>query len=190
VIVTSDHEIKDWVMLRRRELFDATPWLRLWSETVRLPDGRVVSDYYTLEQPDYVVIFAVTDDRQVVGIWHYKHGPRRVNLGLPAGYVMSAEDPLTAARRELLEETGYQAETWQHLGTFAADGNRGAGQAHIYLAVDLRVVARPDPDDLEDIRIDLVNLSDLKQHLQNGSVATLGAATAIAIGLNEVANSV
>jgi hypothetical protein len=51
-------------------------------------------------------------------------------------------------------------------------------------------VASPNPDDLEEIKIDLVNLSDLKQHLQNGSVATLGAATAIAIGLNELGNSV
>jgi ADP-ribose pyrophosphatase len=190
VIVTSDYEIRDWEMLHRRELFDATPWLRLWSETVRLPDGRIVSDYYTLEQPDYVVIFALTDAREVIGIWHYKHGPRRVNLGLPAGYVMPSEDALSAARRELLEETGYQAESWQRLGTFAVDGNRGAGQAHIYLALQLRAVAKPNPDDLEDIRIDLINLIDLKQHLQNGSVATLGAATAIAIGLNEVANSV
>jgi ADP-ribose pyrophosphatase len=89
-----------------------------------------------------------------------------------------------------LEETGYHAESWQHLGSFAVDGNRGAGQAHIYLAQQLRVVASPNPDDLEEIKIDLVNLSDLKQHLQNGSVATLGAATAIAIGLNELGNSV
>jgi ADP-ribose pyrophosphatase len=189
VIVTKDSELRVWETLRRRQLIDASPWLRLWSETVRLPDGRVIDDYYSLEQPDYVVVFALTDEQKVVGIWHYKHGPRRVNLGLPAGYVQHSEDALAAAQRELLEETGYQADSWQPLGHFTVDGNRGGGQAHIYLARQLHAVAEPNPDDLEEIKLDLINLIDLQQHLENGRVATLGAATAVALGLNMVAQS-
>jgi ADP-ribose pyrophosphatase len=190
VIVTDDCELKVWETLHRRQLVDAAPWLRLWVETVRLPDGRIVDDYYTLEQPDYVIVFALTNAQEVIGIWHYKHGPRRVNLGLPAGYVLPFEDALTAAQRELLEETGYQAAVWQLLGTFTVDGNRGGGQAHIYLAEDLRAVTEPDADDLEEIKLDLVSLIELRQHLQTGRVATLGAAAAIALGLNVVTNSV
>src|SRR6266849_4605405 len=99
----NDQELRMWEVVHRRQVVNAAPWLQLWVETVRLPDGRLVSDYYTLEQADFVAIFALVNASQVVGIWHYKHGPRKVNLGLPAGYVMPGESPLHAAQRELFE---------------------------------------------------------------------------------------
>ena len=176
-----------WEIVQRQQVVDAAPWLQLWRETVRLPDGRLVSDYYRLEQPDYVVVFALTAADQVIGIWHYKHGPRNINLGLPAGYVMPDETPLAAAQRELLEETGYQADIWRHLGSFTVDGNRGCGQAHIYLAHGLRAAAEPGPDDLEEIQVEFIGLHSLTRYLHEGKVATLGAAAAIALGLNACA---
>lgn len=172
-----------WESIQRRCVLDASPWLRIWTEPVRLPDGRLVRGYYRLEQPDYVVVFALTEADEVIGIWHYKHGPRN-NLGLPAGYVMPGESPVDAARREYLEEAGYEADTCQHLGSFTVDGNRGCGQAHIYLAQGLHAVAEPDPDDLEEIELDVISLEDLERHLRSGEVATLGAAAAIGLGLN------
>ncbi len=172
-----------WESIQRRCILDASPWIRIWIETVRLPDGRLVNDFYQLEQPDYVMVLALTNANEVLGIWHYKHGPRNINLGLPAGYVMPSESPTEAAQRELLEETGCTADIWQHLGSYTVDGNRGCGQAHIYLARGLHVVAEPDADDLEEIRLDMMSLEDLEQHLRSGKVATLGAAAAIGLGL-------
>lgn len=179
-------ELQPWELLHRRLVFEASPWLRVWHETVRLPDGRLVDDYYALEQPDYVVVFGLTEADEVICLWRYKHGPRRVNLGLPAGYVEPGESPLAAAQRELLDETGYRADIWQHLGSFVVDGNRGCGQAHVYLARGLCAVAAPDPDDLEEIRIEPIRWRDLIQYLRAGEVATLGAAAAIALGLNAI----
>ena len=86
-------ELQCWEIVYRQRVLDASPWLQLWTETVRLPDGRLVNDYYRLEQPDYAVVFAVTDAEQVIGLWRYKHGPRNINLGLPAGYLMPGEFP-------------------------------------------------------------------------------------------------
>ena len=182
-------ELRGWEIVHRQQVVDASPWLQLWIETVRLPDGRLVNDYYRLEQSDYAVIFALTEAEHVIGIWHYKHGPRNVNLGLPAGYVMPGEPPLAAAQRELLEETGYEAANWQHLGSFTVDGNRDCGQAHVYLARGLRAVTESDPDDLEEIQIEFISLDDLRLHLQTGRVATLGAAVAIGLGLNALTHS-
>jgi ADP-ribose pyrophosphatase len=182
-------DLVGWETLDRRRALAGSPWLEVWLETVRLPDGRLVEDYYTLTQPDYVVVFAVASADRVVGLWRYKHGPRRVNLGLPAGYVEPGEAPLAAARRELLEETGYRAETWRHLGTFAVDGNRGMGRAHIYLARQLRAAAEPAPEDLEELRLELIGLEDLARHLEAGDVATLGAAAAVALGLNALSHA-
>lgn len=179
----SEGELECWETVARRKLVDASPWLNLWVEEVRLPDGKVVSDFYTVEQPDHVVIFALDEEERAVALRHYKHGPARINLGFPAGYLMPGEDALTAARRELFEETGYEADDWQHLGTYTVDGNRGNGQGHYFLARGARHVAEADPDDLEEIRIELIKIADLNSLLKE-SVATLDAAAVIGLALN------
>ncbi|MFW6116876.1 MAG: NUDIX hydrolase [bacterium] len=176
--------VKCWEVIHRHKVVDASPWLELWVESVRLPDGCLVREYYQLEQPDYAVVFALTESSEVISLWRYKHGPRNVNLGLPAGYVMPDESPLEAAQRELLEETGYKADSWRHLGSFTVDGNRGCGKAHMYLAQELHAIAEPAPDDLEEVELEIMGLEELNLHLQSGKVATLGAAAAISLGLN------
>ncbi|MDD1664697.1 MAG: NUDIX hydrolase [Methanomicrobiales archaeon] len=175
--------MKCWEVLERKCVVDASPWLKVARETIRLEDGRVVDDYYTIDEPDFAVVFAVTPREEVVGIWHYKHGPGRINLGLPAGYVKDGEPPLEAARRELLEETGYTAGSWKHLGSFSVHGNRGCGKAHVFSARDVVKTGDPVPDDLEEIRVELLSLPDLQEHLRKGDVATLGAAAAMALGI-------
>ena len=178
--------MKCWEVLDRECVADAAPWLRLLRERVRLEDGRVIDDYYTIEEPDFAVVFAVTPRDEVVGIWHYKHGPGRINLGLPAGYVKAGEPPLEAARRELLEETGFSASGWRHMGSFSVHGNRGCGKAHVFSALDAVKTGDPSPDDLEEIRVELLPFAALCEHLRKGDVATLGAAAGMALGIANI----
>lgn len=177
-------DLAPWETVERRLAADASPWLKLWQETVRLPDGRIIPDYYTIEHADYAVVYAIQKDGRVLVQWRYKHGPRNVNLGLPAGFVEKGEEPLAAAKRELLEETGRQASRWTRLGSFATDGNRGGGHAHVFLAEETTQIQEPNPDDLEDMCLELVTADELRQHLRAGAVGTLGAAAAIAMGLD------
>ena len=170
-----------WETLARREVVDRRPWVRLWAEDVRLPDGRVIEDFSTIDLPDYVVVVALTPEGQVVVERNYKHGPRRVCINLPAGYLERDESPLAAARRELLEETGYVAEEWVSLGSFANDGNRGCGQGFFFLARGARRVAAPDAGDLEELVIGLLRPDELAQAVRSGEVAILSIAAAIGL---------
>lgn len=170
-----------WQTLARREVADCRPWVRLWAEDVRLPDGRVIADFAAIDLPDYVVVVALAADGRVVVERNYKHGPRRVCLNLPAGYLDPGEEPLAAARRELLEETGYAADEWAYLGSFANDGNRGCGRGHFYLARGARRVAEPDAGDLEEIAVDLLPLDALARATRDGEVAVLSIAAAIGL---------
>ncbi|MDQ3662917.1 MAG: NUDIX hydrolase, partial [Actinomycetota bacterium] len=67
----------------RRELLDAAPWLHVWAEDVRLPEGRLVEGYLRLEMLDFVVGVAIADAGVIV-LRSYKHGPAEVVTSLPA----------------------------------------------------------------------------------------------------------
>ena len=174
--------LQSWQVLRRELALDCPPWLSLWRETIRLPDGRELDDCYQLEQRDYVVI-AAWQDGKVLGLWRYKHGPRRVNLGLPAGYLENGEVPLAAAQRELREEAGLASANWQQLGSYCIDGNRSPACAHIFVAHDCRSIEAHPSDDLEEQIGEWLTPQQWEKYLATGKVATLGAAMAVQAGI-------
>jgi ADP-ribose pyrophosphatase len=165
-------------------LLDCSPWVEVYSESIRLEDGRtVVDDFYTVETPSYVVIFALTSQHTVPMIEQYRHAHRRAALELPAGAIETGEEPLTCAKRELLEETGLEAGRWQSLGDFVVDPNQGHGRAHLYLALDAIPVAPPHPGDLQQQTLHFLTLGQLRDHWLSDDCATLASATTIGLGL-------
>jgi ADP-ribose pyrophosphatase len=176
---------KDWQTLSRRLAFDASPWLRHWVETVKLPTGEVATDFHTVESREFAVVLALTSDGLVVGERQYRHGVGEVCFVLPAGYLEQSEGPLAAAQRELLEETGYQADEWRALGSYVVDGNRGCGRMHAFLAREARRATEQTLDRLEQIDIELRPLNDLLRMLANGEIKTLP--TAATLGLAQLA---
>ncbi|HML21767.1 MAG TPA: NUDIX hydrolase [Aggregatilinea sp.] len=175
-----------WHVLDKRLTLDRSPWLKVWDEDVQLPDGRVIHDWVRLEMPRYVLIFAVTVDGTVPFFRHYKHGIGRVLLDPPGGYVNPSEDPLVAAQRELLEETGMKAERWTPLAAFVVDSNREAGWGHLFLAQGARKVAEPDADDLEAYETILCPLDEVRTVWRSGQVQHAAASSLIALSLDEL----
>ncbi|MGF7176609.1 NUDIX hydrolase [Azospirillum doebereinerae] len=144
---------RPWTVLDSRDLVDADPFLKLRVETVELPDGRRIDDYYQLDMPSFACVFAETEDGRIVVYRQYRHGTRRVGLVFPGGHLSPGEDPLDAAKRELLEETGMEAEAWTDLGGYMVNANQGGAVSHMFHATGCRRVAEPLSDDLEDTEI-------------------------------------
>ncbi len=165
--------LKPWKVLASRDLLDASPYLKVRAETVELPDGRQVESFYQVEQPDYALMFVETEDGHVVMLRTYKHGARRVSLTFPAGAISPGEDPLTAAKRELLEETGYESDDWTALGDYVVQGNHRGCACHMFHARNARKVAEPDSGDLEEMRIELHTPRDLIDAAARGEYAFL-----------------
>jgi ADP-ribose pyrophosphatase len=165
----------------RRLLLDRPPWFEVYQESVRVPGGRLVEDFYTIAIPDYVVVAGFDDKGNVLAERHYRHGPQAVTWALPSGYVDPGEEPLQAARRELREETGYEAESWNSLGRFVVDGNRGCGWANLFVARGLNRVSAPDGSDLASVEVRLIPYQQLISSLMEGGIVELASAAALAL---------
>jgi ADP-ribose pyrophosphatase len=152
-------------------------------ERVALPDGREIDGFLQVRTRDFVVIVAVTEASDVVLIRSYKHGPRAISLACPAGYIEGHEEPMVAAKRELLEETGYAARDWTSLGRFVVDGNYGVATEHIFLARQAERTADAASGDLEDIEVVRVPLAGVNALLLRGEVLQVSSAAALALGL-------
>jgi len=137
-----------WETLAQDVICDV-PRLRLVRETVKLQDGRIIDDYYQIVMGQAAVVAAQRRDGRYLLLRMYKHGARRAGLGFPGGGVNDGEDPLAAAQRELMEETGYSAAHWRSLGGYTVHSNQGCGFVHFFAARDAVQVAEPVADDLE-----------------------------------------
>ena len=98
--------MKPWKLLDTEYLVDA-PWLKVAKEKCELPNGKVIDDFYTLWQPDWVLILARTAQNNWVMTEQYRHGSQTIELEFPAGIINKGETPEQAALRELQEECGY-----------------------------------------------------------------------------------
>lgn len=156
-----------------------TPYLRLRCDRIVLPDGTVIEDYYVRESRGYVIVFALTPAREVVLVRQYKHGIGKVLLELVAGAIDEGEDPLRTAVRELAEETGYAAPSFEHIQSFVTDPTNADTVAHLFLARDAYQNGEQDLDVTEDIAVEVVPLPGLRSLIQSGEIDSVAHVAAI-----------
>ncbi len=175
--------MKPWKTLERRTILKHNKFLTVESHTVELPDGRIIHDWPWLVMPDFINVLAQTNDGLFIYFRQTKYSLEGTSLAPVGGYVEPGEAPESAARRELREETGYEAQEWTWLGSFPIDGNRGAGTAHYYLARGAHPTAPITADDLEEQQLIYLSLIEMKKALLEGQFKLLPWMAIVALGL-------
>ena len=175
--------MQTWKTISRTAVFERGKYLTVEDHTVELPNGRTIAPWPWLITPDYVNMAAVTEDGRFLCFRQTKYAVPGDSLAVVGGYLEPGEDPLAAAKRELREETGYEASDWTFMGSYAVDGNRGAGVAHLFLAMNARRVTAIDADDLEEQELLSLTAEEVRSALAAGEFKCLPWSTTMALAL-------
>jgi 8-oxo-dGTP pyrophosphatase MutT (NUDIX family) len=117
-----------------------TPWFQIL-ESAPSDGGH---PHYRIQSSDFVVIIAKNLDGSLILVRQFRHGVEAMTLELPAGHVDAGQTPEEAARRELLEETGYEAEHLTLVGKLSPSTARFTNRVWCYFAGNCRFVPSPD----------------------------------------------
>ncbi|QKS27563.1 MAG: Methanol dehydrogenase activator [Accumulibacter sp.] len=138
-------------------------------DRVQLPDGNECLREYVRHQGAVVVIAELEDDR-LLFVRQYRYPLRRPFLELPAGKIDPGEELLVTGRRELLEETGYRASSWRHLGVMHPCVGYSDERIEIYLARGLTREAEQKPDSNEFLDVLSLPLGDALTSVKSGAI--------------------
>ncbi|HEX5944506.1 MAG TPA: NUDIX hydrolase [Anaerolineales bacterium] len=181
-------ELRVWETVSRKTILSHNKFLTVESHTVKLPDGGVIPDWAWIIIPSAVIILAVTGDKKFLCFRQTKYAVDGITLAPVGGMLEPDEIPLDAAKRELLEETGYQASEWVNLGSHILDPNRGIATMHLFLALHAKQIAQPDSDDLEDQELLFLTQSEIENALKAGEFKILAWSAVVAMSLNYLMN--
>lgn len=137
-------------------------------DEVRLPNGKPTRREYIVH-PGAVVIIPLLDNGDVVLERQHRYPLRRDFIEFPAGKIDLGEDPLACAKRELLEETGYQAESWRCLTTMYPCIGYSDERLVYYLAQNLEYIGH-QPDDDEFLEIFQMPFKTALQQVRTGEI--------------------
>ena len=157
-------------------------WIDIRQSAYRLPDGKVCEPFYSYSCRDYVVIVASDYEGNYLCVRQFRQGLKEVTTEFPAGGLErsdcreyraegtdgSSEDALAAAKRELLEETGYSSDEWTHLVTIPSHATLADNYAHVYMAKNCRKVGRQNLDDTEFLNVELHTEREITELIRNG----------------------
>lgn len=164
-----EHIIRDeWIDFRRSEY--------------RMPDGTTFAPFYSYSRRDYVVIVATDEEGKYICVRQYRHGIKRVTTEFCAGGIerldgkeygsrndtAAVEAAVDAAKRELLEETGYESDEWSFLLSIPSNATMADNYANIFVAKNCRKISGQHLDDTEFLNVHLYTRSEIDAMIQSG----------------------
>lgn len=162
----SDTELKPWTIKSSKHVIES-PWMNIRADVCETADGLVIDPFYVMESMDWVHIVPFDHDGRLLVTRQYRHGNEEIQWEIPCGCIDPGEEPLAAAQRELLEETGCTAESYHQLPTIYANPARQDNQIHAYRATGVAIQSHQKLDETEDIEFAFIEVEAALEHIRN-----------------------
>lgn len=159
-----------WKVLSSDCIAQDGQWLNVRKEKVQLPNGVIIPSWYIMDFPDWINVIAITRDGMFVMESQYRHGIRQTRYELCAGVVEEGEEPLHAAQRELMEETGFGGGEWTAFMTLSPNPTNQSNFSHTFVAIGVEQIDRPHQESTEDIKTHLLTRQEVETLLQRGEI--------------------
>lgn len=154
--------IETWRRAESKQIADCRVFTVREDFCERVSDG-LKSSFFVMENPDWVNVIALTEEKEVVTIEQFRHGSGEITLEIPGGMIDDGESPESAVRRELAEETGYTSENFVFLGKSHPNPALQNNAMYHFLALDCRKTVETDFDEHESIAVKLASLREIDQ---------------------------
>lgn len=165
-----DDDSMRWKVLHQTNIVHR-PHLDAYCEKVELPDGKIYDEFYRLHFSPVVCIVAETADGRLLMERQYRHAVGQVLTEIPAGIVEQGEAPLDAAKRELMEETGYAGGHWLPLSVDYAQGGVQDNKMYGFYAKGVSLCGERHLDPSEDIHVFLIDKREVLGMLVAGEIS-------------------
>ena len=163
-------ELKAWQQISSEYLVQES-WFRFRIDKVLKGNGEIMPAYYVLEYSNWASVFAVTSDGKVVLVRQYRYGIGQWSIEVPGGIMDAHEtDPLEAAKRELLEETGYSCKTIEQVAVVAPNPATANNLMYCFLATGCELTHSQEFDEHEELEVLLVTIAQLKTMLRENKI--------------------
>ena len=167
-----------WEEIRTEHIVQ-NQWIDFRKSAYRYPDGRVFEPFYSYSRRDYAVIVASDDEGRFLCVRQFRQGIKEVTTEFPAGGIERidgkeygspeyAEDALTAAKRELMEETGYVSDNWKHLLTVPSNATIADNYAFLFRAKNCHLEGDQNLDETEVLKVFKYNDEEIEKMIYEG----------------------
>lgn len=156
-----------WKTLNSKYVFNER-WLKIREDRCETAHGKIIDPYYIHEPSDWVHVVAFDSSDRILITRQYRHGIKMVCSEIPCGCIDPGEDPLTAMRRELREETGCVGEEFHSLPPFSPNPANFFNKIYPFFALKVTQAEIPKLDETEDIEFEFMSVPALMEMIQNG----------------------
>lgn len=170
----------EWKRNDRKTVYKS-PFVTVYEDTVTLPNGTVLDDYTIVQKPNIVIVVATDPEGNILTQNEYRYAVNLTMRNLPAGHIDDGEYPLTAAKRELLEETGYTSDDFTEVTTLYEYPTKDIHTISVIRAKNVTRTHETKLEDTEQIELQLRSPQQIRQEMVQGDWQTGSVISALTV---------